>query len=420
MKGGTLIRHPLSTLNSWTLFGEGDEISWEKIGKTYKRRSDLLQARPNDELHDLVDPKITRFSLKGLNQWVVPIIEHLAILYPSQSEPYKQCSRPIKHILQSPSAIDKSPLLDLTDQQYFKVKHVSKVDLMEDLTRSSKLKITESYTGGGQHTPASLLGSIASTSLGSAAFNTNRWWILGALNIPPHEKGSKFIALKTPLFLMEDGDISEVEGGYCDRSSAIMCAGFLTEPHYDYYGVPSLITHVFGRKLWFVWPATLENLEIAAKFLLDEGLSEKFTIEVALGSLKGLQLFYCTEQDDAFILEPYAIHAVISETNCGHTSKLFTSYSVFGTWDSAHTSLVRMLVKSCKKAGNDRLETLRVVDQLQEGLRGFLHWESLLKHRPGHTSAFHTRSRLAAIEEEVQAHIADLSNVGRKRKQMEP
>jgi len=419
VQGGFYMRHPLARFTQWALCGEKCDVTWEKVGEAYNERCKLLKAREYDE-----NPKDTLSPVRplmetGLNQWVAPILEHLKSLYPIESEVVKQCIPPIRYILQGSVAIDNSPLLDLREQGFYKTRHVSLVTLIQDLVHNNEVVVKDAYTGG-VWTALHLVASLVSTSFGPAAFGKQNWWIFGALNIPPHDKGSRAISISTPLFLKEDGDIDDVDGGYPDRTSAITCAGYLTEPHFDYYGIPQLVTHVFGRKLWFIWPATRKNLEVVAPFLLSDERSEKLTIGFALENLEGLNLTYCTKQNDAFVLGPYAIHAVISETACGHVNKLFTKYSIFQEWLDTHSILVGMLVESCKLAGNDPAS--REVYQLEEGCKSFLHWDSLLKRKPNHPSAPYTKSQLMAIRNEVKTHISSLSpqavqvQVGRKRK----
>jgi hypothetical protein len=105
----------------------------------------------------------------------------------------------------------------------------------------------------------------------------------------------------------------------------------MTEPHWDYFGVPQVIMHASGVKLWLVWPPTEKNIKVTSEKLLSGTSAIDFTIGMALELLNGLELYLCTDRNDYFTLAPNTIHAVISVTHCSHKNKLFMDYTHFDT-----------------------------------------------------------------------------------------
>lgn len=164
-------------------------------------------------------------------------------------------------------------------------------------------------------------------------------------------------------------------------------AGYLTEPHLDFYGVPSLIIHVFGVKVWLVWPATDENLGAVCENLINPAQHEKLTIAVALSKLKGLKIVRCTRPGQSFVIEPFAIHAVISQTICGHHGKTFTNFSRFNDFRRSFTFYVDRAIKFCHRAGMSQIEQRRTLEMLQVYDKVLTHWRHLLEVYPSHPHA---------------------------------
>jgi hypothetical protein len=248
--------------------------------------------------------------------------------------------------------------------------------------------------------------------MGIKYLEENEYWILGTLGVPPARGGSEGIHISLPNHLLDSGDISLLPNGHNhDNTSGLTAAGYVTEPHVDFYGCPQLVVHVHGRKLWLVWPASKKNLEAIAPYILSLPRSEKLNITRALQNFEGLQAYYCNKKDQSFVLEPYAIHAVISETVCAHRNKIFTHYSLFDSWYEAHRTLVMKSVSRIINEGYDPIETERIVNTLIDGKKTFRYWDSLLENRPNHDLADSTRQRLTALRDYVDGEITRFSEV---------
>jgi hypothetical protein len=412
---GNFVRHPL--YYDLILSGRGKDIGWRK------EHGGSNASKPLCGFSMLAPPAVPKL-VSYTNSWVAPIVVHIASIYPVNSEAYASCVPPLEHLFSKHPSIQPTPLLDLGEQSFYESIHISEKNLMADLMSGAwAVDVKEAYTGDTGSLAwrsIDLLVSMASASRGPKAFDqdTGRRWITAALNIRPSTGlGSEPISVRTPLFLQDVGDIAPVTGGFPDRTSAITSAGYLTEPHFDYYGVPQLILHISGRKLWFVWPASMENLDtLKTRFASDEISLQKLTIGFALENLKGLKLYYCTRQDEAFVLEPYAIHAVISETTCGHVNKLFTSFDLYQAWTDAHGFLTEKLVSNCRQSGNDPQLIKHAVHELREGAKAFLHWESLFERYPTDPLTPRFKKDLNGVKEKVIIHTQELEKALTKNK----
>ncbi len=76
------------------------------------------------------------------------------------------------------------------------------------------------------------------------------------------------------------------------------------------------MVHLFGHKLWLVWPPTDKNLEIFSKYHTQRPASN-LTLR-CLQELEGLQSFYTTIEQ-AFVLQPNVLHACLCIGTSAHT-----------------------------------------------------------------------------------------------------
>ena len=102
-------------------------------------------------------------------------------------------------------------------------------------------------------------------------------------------------------------------------TTAFTPSGAITHPHMDYYGRHQYFVHLFGKKLWLLWPPTVKNLQIFSSFHTQ--LSAEDTTIRCTSELEGLQLYYC-KPDEVFVLQPNVIHACMCFATSSHT----------GTW----------------------------------------------------------------------------------------
>lgn len=225
-------------------------------------------------------------------------------------------------------------LYDAAEEGVYKDDHLSEVGLMQELLyRANQLEICDSYGATSAWGWAHLLVTFNQCSRGkkelSKLCGEACFYNLSVVDLPAQEQGLQQIWLQPPCFLKGPVDFEEVEGRFFDQLSTITSTGYLAKPHLDFYGVPSLIIHVFGIKVWLIWPATDKNFEAIGKNLINPVQHTKLTITVALSKLKGLKIVHCNQPGQTFVMEPFAIHTVISQAICGHHGKTFTNISRF-------------------------------------------------------------------------------------------
>jgi len=96
--------------------------------------------------------------------------------------------------------------------------------------------------------------------------------------------------------------------------------GGITHTHMDFYGRYQYMVHLFGHKIWLLWPPTPKNLD---KFwpnhtqFAEADLTERFIDE-----LEGLQVFYA-EEEQVFVINPNVLHACVSVGTSGHSATWF-------------------------------------------------------------------------------------------------
>lgn len=106
-------------------------------------------------------------------------------------------------------------------------------------------------------------------------------------------------------------------------STAITVPGNLTGPHMDNICVRQFDVHLFGRKLWMVWPPTPHNLKWMRDNNAIPGAITPEITRLAVQELEGLSLEYFNGDIQSFILPPATIHACISLSLSSHTGCLY-------------------------------------------------------------------------------------------------
>jgi hypothetical protein len=288
-------------------------------------------------------------------------------------------------------------------------------NILEDLERTRydglkrncdlDLKIHDAFRVLDTLTVEDLRVTLIHGSMGPNKDDKRTPFILAALDVPSHPAGSGKIHVTTPHYLSHSGSVSFVPGGYPDKTAVVSTTGFITEPHWDYYGVPQIIMHASGEKLWLIWPPTEHNIQIASDALLTGARSMDLSIGGALELLQGLEIRLCREQNDYFTLPPYAIHAVISVTSCSHKNKLYTEFGHFPTWDRSFSYLFTKLTTTYNRGGMNALTKEDVYFELTEGNKAFLHWEVLVSEFPAHPEVAKVRARLDELRGDMKMHL---------------
>jgi hypothetical protein len=435
-----LIRFPDKRWSRWVLHDDGDPISirWEyedTIRNKYKKK--LVSSEPSivepmvvDDMNILgrrssnvlclkgvvnpymLTPEPTPPSFKHPNQWIFDIIEHFQGIFSKSPETVEKCCTPLwlllKHYGDTPIPMRKPG--NVKKDGILEEDHIFIADLFADMIENKDKRTIDIQDTFRSSKPRRVRDLFAALVFDSKAEEEETPIILGAINVPPHEKGSKGISISLPPSLRDYGFNSGVPGGFPDETSVITSPGYVTEPHRDYSGIKQHILHSKGLKVWLIWPPTRENLEAAAPFFSAEHKSIDFNVAKALDVLTGLEVCFCQKRDEWFTLESCAIHAVITVTASGHKNKLFVDYGSFDEWDFAYCLSIDSLVSTHRARGLDREERLCVIEELRQSCKAFRHWEALLKAKPKHPLAPKTKSRLAEIKRHTNSYIRNLSD----------
>lgn len=65
----------------------------------------------------------------------------------------------------------------------------------------------------------------------------------------------------------------------------------ITHMHMDFYGRHQYMVHLFGHKLWLLWPPTPKNMEI-----IWSNHTQYVEPERCINEMEGLQVFYMMEE----------------------------------------------------------------------------------------------------------------------------
>jgi hypothetical protein len=100
--------------------------------------------------------------------------------------------------------------------------------------------------------------------------------------------------------------------------TALCLPGSLTGVHADYWLTGQLIQHIFGTKLWLLWPQTTENIEQNTWPYVRESEDGFCDTIDAIKNTKSLLVYFCT-QPATFLLPPHCRHAVFTFEVSAHT-----------------------------------------------------------------------------------------------------
>jgi len=139
--------------------------------------------------------------------------------------------------------------------------------------------------------------------------------LYGALDIRLGESGIKLCQYRATPYENDKRFVVDHE----QWTIALTPPGAITHTHTDYYGRHQFFVHLFGHKIWLLWPPTKKNLEIYGKYhtqTTPEDLTSR-----CIDELEGMQVFY-TREEQAFVMNSNVLHACMSLSMSSH----------LGTW----------------------------------------------------------------------------------------
>ncbi|KAJ8077843.1 hypothetical protein PM082_002283 [Marasmius tenuissimus] len=221
-----------------------------------------------------------------------------------------------------------------------------------------------------------LFSFLAATSR-SSMHDGEETALYSVLKVPFTEKGMGACQLGSPFPEDFDGVYDHTGRSTAPNwSSAFTPPGSITKPHIDWYGAGEMMYHVGGEKMWFLWPATVENLESLYEWRHSSPNADPSTSIVdGIMRFRGLQVVHFTEPC-LWELPSCMIHACIGFSHSGHLGVSFWSRSGFPTarWT------IEFFLKKCQACYSgqcdDTQDTLE--DFLDVSQRELLRWKSLV------------------------------------------
>jgi hypothetical protein len=422
----SLIKFPHEHWSVWVLHGSGKSLRW--VNASTLRKKEKRLGTPNPTTTISIDPNTDQSSEAAVlptdevakmpsftpspspspsppahspaKNLISKIITEFHRVFPKSPEFIERCTGPLRLLLQANFAEIpvKAPGHAKKDGLY-PDQHLTMLDLVNNLLKNERdqkpVVIEDCFRDCNPEAPPLVAHLAMAMFTESKGLEGKKMPVaLGTINVPEHKEGSAVITIDLPTHLQDSGLSSKVrvQGGFPDLTSVLTSLGYLTEPHTDYHGIKQLILHAGSEKLWLVWPPTRANLEIAFWHMCSHTRSRDFTIAKALELLTSLEIQFCTEQDEWFSLDPFAIHACICVMASCHKNKLCVDYGSFNKWVETYSLYVDTLVAVHRVHGNDKDERRKVIEQLQNSLKCFLHWEALLQEKSNHPSAVNTRA----------------------------
>jgi hypothetical protein len=194
-------------------------------------------------------------------------------------------------------------------------------------------------------------------------------------------------------------------GGYQDReehlidkklwTSTLTPSGAITHTHMDFYGRHQYMVHLFGHKIWLLWPPTDSNLEKYRVFHTQIP-KENSTLHF-IDELEGLELFYGTEEQ-VFVLQPNTLHACICVRLSAHTGTWVWSMGSFEkSAEMISWGLEWIRGKVCRDEHfDDQKGELLVVEQELKA------WKELIKRKGSWEGEKLVKDRLGGLEKEYE------------------
>jgi hypothetical protein len=173
--------------------------------------------------------------------------------------------------------------------------------------------------------------------------------------------------------------------------------GGITHPHMDFYGPAQYMVHFHGEKLWLLWPPTPKNLEWYSHHHRQVS-SESLTIQ-AIQDLEDLHIHYFDgSSEDAFLVSPNYIHAVMSISDSAHCGTRVWRMSDFDTAER----IIKWGIQWCANSSVTRQETIAALGSINQDLS----WWTSLVHRKKENHGLKRRlDSLRAEEERVRERM---------------
>ncbi|KAJ8089840.1 hypothetical protein PM082_018416 [Marasmius tenuissimus] len=193
--------------------------------------------------------------------------------------------------------------------------------------------------------------------------------LLAALTIYFTEKGLG--SMKVKFNLQETPNV-----GWDEQSTVLTPFGHVTLPHNDPYSGSVYIWHLFGRKIWFLWPPTEHNLTKFYQQHLTPAHIHVKDLGYWVNELEQLEVVLMEDEEKAFVMPPHTLHACISLTTSAHAGEIFSSYSSIPPLETFIKITNQIEFKSSQTSDETRATFAEVMHSWDKKEKGI--WTSLL------------------------------------------
>ncbi|KAJ8074349.1 hypothetical protein PM082_012662 [Marasmius tenuissimus] len=185
-------------------------------------------------------------------------------------------------------------------------------DLIENYTAGLDINIINSEEGYDDR-DSSVMEFLSSLSFSDGTGNFEGR-SLACLNVFSTPKGTGEMKIKWGSHIGEKSKV--LHPG--EASTSITPYGHVTSPHTDPFPASIVVHHFQGRKLWFTWPPTKENLTL---FRIQGADHTYRDLPLWIRQLKGLEVILMETTGSTFMMRPFTIHACISLSKSCHITQ---------------------------------------------------------------------------------------------------
>jgi hypothetical protein len=216
--------------------------------------------------------------------------------------------------------------------------------------------------------------------------------VYGLLDVPATPDGIGACEINTHPFHTDPSCL--IENGWTTTWTP---PGAITHPHMDFYGPAQYMVHFHGEKLWLLWPPTHQNLEWYSRH--HRQVSSEYLTVQAIQDLEGLHVHYFDgSSEDAFLVSPNYIHAVISISDSAHCGTRVWRMSDFDTAER----MMRWGIQWCANSLVTRQETITALESINQDLSW---WVSLACTKREHRGIKKRLDSLRAEEARVRERM---------------
>ncbi|KAF8955102.1 hypothetical protein BDZ97DRAFT_1927461 [Flammula alnicola] len=288
------------------------DIDWEENAQEQGKNDERVQNIPNTDKDDDGFPRPSCPE----NQWIVDLYKEWTSVPISYVKPTQEAgAAALRLLMELQEPLPKCPHPDskvvLLQHQILSEVKPRETDILLDLMSMTQCRGVDIAT-------QTIPGSIAAVEvLQSIIYSGDKEWkdgdkIFSILNLPAPNLMKCRLKCPEDISGKQPDIVHFSSTGMADDihwESVICGRGALTNCHIDEWIMAIYMAHVSGKKLWFFWPPTPENIKIFANHHLSK---DTFTICEGIKMFSGLELLLLDDDQVAWHMVPGTIHAVMT------------------------------------------------------------------------------------------------------------